>query len=214
MCSNQNDRKENTRNPRFTIDRVNGFSDGVLAIVITILVLGIDIPMDHDFSDAGLRSFFHKLEFSLLAYVISFSLGVVYWMQHYFMFHFIKHSSNKLIWLNALFLLAITLLPFVSKVKTLYEFDFHAVLIYSIVQFSISGSLLIPWHYIIKHIELQSEPFPPHVVKNFTMLLLVMPLVCILAVGISIFNVHIGTLVFLLIPIINVLFYWQRKIYL
>lgn len=201
-------------NLRFNIDRVNGFSDGVLAIVVTILVLGIDIPTDHDFSDAGLRAFLQELKPSFLAYIISFSLGVVYWIQHYFIFNFIKRATSKLIWLNALFLLFITLLPFISKVKTLYEFEFHAILIYSIVQFLISGSLLILWRYVIKHHELLSEPIPSLAIKNFTRLLLLMPVVSILAICISIFNVNIGTLVFLVIPLINILFYWQRKIYL
>lgn len=201
-------------NLRFNIDRVIGFSDGVLAIVVTILVLGIDIPTDHDFSDAGLRAFLHELKPSLLAYIISFSLGVVYWIQHYFIFNFIKRTSGQLIWLNALFLLFITLLPFVSKVKTLYEFEFHAILIYSAVQFIVGGSLLILWRYVIKHDELLDEPIPSLAIKNFTRLLLLMPVVSVLAVCISIFNVHIGTLVYIIIPLTNILFYWQRKVYL
>lgn len=206
--------EDKLRQPKFTVDRVNGFSDGVMAIVVTILVLGIDIPSDHDFSDAGLKSFFHKLESSLLAYVISFALGISYWVQHYFMFHFVKYTSNKLIFLNAFFLLSITLLPFVSKVKTLYEFDFHAVLIYSIVQFIISVSMLILWRYIIKHDELQGEQISAPLERNFTLLLLVMPLVCVLTVVISIFSVHVGTLLFFIIPLFNILFYANRKIYL
>jgi uncharacterized membrane protein len=206
--------EEKLGQPKFTADRLNGFSDGVLAIVVTILVLGIDIPTDHDFSDAGLESFFHKLESSLLAYVISFALGISYWVQHYFMFHFVKYTSSKLIFLNAFFLLSITLLPFVSKVKTLYEFDFHAVLIYSIVQFFISGSMLMLWRYVVNNDELLGEPISALVVRNFTFLLLAMPIVCVLTVVISIFSVYIGTLLFFIIPLINILFYANRKVYL
>ena len=52
---------------KIQIDRLNAFSDGVLAIVITILVLGIDIPENHDFNVESLIDFFVKLEPSLIA---------------------------------------------------------------------------------------------------------------------------------------------------
>ena len=46
---------------RLTVDRLKGFTDGVLAIVITILVLGIDIPEDHKFSEQGLFAFLSRI---------------------------------------------------------------------------------------------------------------------------------------------------------
>lgn len=206
--------EESTRIPKFTVDRLIGFSDGVFAIVVTILVLGIDIPTEHSFSEAGLKAFFQEMQISLLAYVISFLLGIVYWLQHYFIFHFVKYNTNRLIWLNAFFLMSATLLPFATKVKTLYEYEFSAILLYSIVQFIISGSLLILWHYVRKQEDILETTIPPIMAKNFTFLLLTMPVVCIAAVLISTFNVHIGTVLFFIVPLINILVYWKRKIYL
>ena len=44
--------------PRLTLDRLCALTDGILAVVITILVLGIDVPEDHSFSEQGLLAFF------------------------------------------------------------------------------------------------------------------------------------------------------------
>ncbi len=203
--------KENTSYSELTIDRVSGFSDGVMAIVVTILVLGIDIPTDHNFSSEGLISFLYKLETSLLAYVISFILGFIYWVQHYFMFHYLKYTTHKLNWINGFFLLAVSLLPFVSKVKTMYEFDFSAVFIYSIVHLCISGMLLVLWRYITTHQELQGEQIPSRLLKNYPKVLWIIPIVCIAANGVSIIDVHIGTYMFFIIPLVNILFFRYSK---
>lgn len=205
--------RENISKLRLSIDRVSGFSDGVIAIVVTILVLGIDIPDDHDFSSEGLISFLIKLQPSFLAYAISFILGLIYWMQHFYMFHFLKYTTTKLNWINGFFLLAISLLPFVSKVKTLYEFDFSVVLVYSLMHMIISIMLLILWAYIYKHEELLGEQIPEKLFKNYQRFLLLVPVVCIAAIGVSIIDVHIGTFMFFIIPLANLLFFRHRIFY-
>ena len=48
------------RKERLSPDRMNALSDGVIAVVITLLVLGIDIPDDHSFTEEGLFSFFRN----------------------------------------------------------------------------------------------------------------------------------------------------------
>lgn len=67
--------------PIFGVERISALSDGVIAIAITILVLGIDIPENHDFTEQGLMDFLAKLEPRLIAYTTSFILVAVYWIQ-------------------------------------------------------------------------------------------------------------------------------------
>ena len=62
----------------FSVDRLNGFTDGVLAIVITLLVLGIDIPEDHTFSEQGLIAFLLRISRDVIMYAASFLLIAAY----------------------------------------------------------------------------------------------------------------------------------------
>ena len=54
------------------LDRLKVFSDGVIAIAITILVLGIDIPEDHSFSEQGLFGFIARIRHDIVVYAASF----------------------------------------------------------------------------------------------------------------------------------------------
>ena len=66
---------EKAERPRgvFTPERLAAFSDGLLAIVVTILVLTINVP-EHEFSSAGILSFLAKTEHDILIYMASFWL--------------------------------------------------------------------------------------------------------------------------------------------
>jgi hypothetical protein len=57
----------------FRLERCTALTDGVFAIVVTLLVLGIELPSDHNFSEDGLYKFLERISFELMLYAISFS---------------------------------------------------------------------------------------------------------------------------------------------
>ena len=77
-----------------TKNRLEAFSDGVLAIVITIMVLELKAP--HDPSLDGLI----KLWPVLLSYVLSFVYVGIYWNNHHHTFHAVKHVNGAVLWAN------------------------------------------------------------------------------------------------------------------
>lgn len=87
----------------FSLDRCKALVDGVFAIVVTLLVLGIDVPTDHRFSEQGLVAFLERIGFDLLIYAVSFWLAGTYWVQHAAIMHFFRNGSRKLVWLNLFF---------------------------------------------------------------------------------------------------------------
>ena len=103
----------------FSVERLNAFTDGVLAIVITILVLGIDIPEDHKFSEQGLIAFLSKISRDVVMYAASFLLVGAYWVQHHSVFQFLGRCNRVVIWLNILFMFPLTLAPFLTKLKAI-----------------------------------------------------------------------------------------------
>ena len=84
------------------LDRLNALSDGVTAIVLTLLVLGIDVPKDHDFSRDGLVSYLIKIEYQVTVYAVSFVLIGTYWIVRNAMFHYFRYGTRALTWLNLL----------------------------------------------------------------------------------------------------------------
>src|SRR6516165_7656281 len=86
--------------------RIEAFSDGVFAIIITLLVLEIRVPQvqGKDVSAALAHSLLAMAP-KFLAYIISFVLVCVWWVAHHNLFHVLKRSDRGLLWLNSLFLL-------------------------------------------------------------------------------------------------------------
>jgi uncharacterized membrane protein len=139
--------KSSEQHKGFSTDRINAFTDGVLAIVITILVLGIDLPEDHKFSEQGLVSFLVRISRDVTMCAASFWLIGAYWIQHHAIFHFLKYCNRTLLWLNILFMFPLTLMPFLTKLKAVYHADVIVVPLFGSA-FIVSGLILLGiWRY-------------------------------------------------------------------
>ncbi|HEY4199463.1 MAG TPA: TMEM175 family protein [Devosiaceae bacterium] len=98
-------------------ERLVVFSDAVIAITITLLVLDIRLPMPAEgLSDAALLQALLAILPQLLAYGLSFLVIALFWLGHKARFDIITKSSGPLTWLNFFFLLAVGLMPFVTAI--------------------------------------------------------------------------------------------------
>ena len=91
-------------------------TDEVFAIVITILVLGIEAPSSLDVSTAQLREIRGQALHQLWVYFVSFCIVRSYWIQHTVLFGSLRSIDRPITVLNLLYLLPVTLLPFVTQV--------------------------------------------------------------------------------------------------
>ena len=91
-----------------TKNRMEAFSDGVLAIIITIMVLELKVPHSSDFSALG------SLLPVLLSYVLSFIYIGIYWNNHHHMLHTVTKVSGGILWANLHLLFWLSLFPFVT----------------------------------------------------------------------------------------------------
>jgi len=93
--------------------RLEAFSDGVLAIVITLMILEIKLP--HLPDNPTNAEAWHSLSLvlpKLLAYALSFLMIAIFWVNHHQLFHSIRSSNRGLLWWNNLWLFIVCLLPF------------------------------------------------------------------------------------------------------
>src|SRR5262245_49332733 len=88
--------------------RLEAFSDGVIAIIITIMVLELKVPHDH--SLAGLLAVWPVFS----SYVLSFVVVAIYWVNHHHLIHLVKRVNAAVMWSNMNLLLWLSLMPFVT----------------------------------------------------------------------------------------------------
>src|SRR5690349_2834775 len=91
-----------------TKNRLEAFSDGVLAIIITIMVLELKVP--HDVRLSALEPILPVF----LSYVLSFTYIGIYWNNHHHLLHTIKHVSGGILWANLHLLFWLSLFPFAT----------------------------------------------------------------------------------------------------
>jgi uncharacterized membrane protein len=89
--------------------RLEAFSDGVLAIIITIMVLELKPPSGHELSDLV-----HTSGVGLLTYLLSFVYVGIYWNNHHHMFHLVRTIRGSVLWANLGLLFFLSLFPFTT----------------------------------------------------------------------------------------------------
>jgi uncharacterized membrane protein len=125
--------------------RVLALSDGVFAIIITLMVLEIHVP--ELTKGHSLRQALAELRPSLVAFVISFILAGMYWVGHRDLFALIRRTDRGLVWLNILYLLPLCLLPFATGLLGRYDQEPVALRIYGLVLVLIAAMRVIIWLY-------------------------------------------------------------------
>lgn len=190
---------------KFNLDRLNALSDGVIAIALTLLVLGIDIPTDHNFNEDGLVSFLIKLEPGIIAYLSSFIIISIYWILHHRVYNILKFSNGSVLLLNIIFLLAISLIPFVAKIKSLYPFDPLVVVIFAFAHIFTGLVLFTTWKHLMAHPDLCKTSMDKKKNKTISLILLMIPIISLIAVLFSFINIHVASYLFLAIPILFIL---------
>jgi len=88
--------------------RLEAFSDGVLAVIITIMVLELKVPHGSDTNAVA------PLVPALLSYVLSFVFVAIYWNNHHHMFHAVHHVTGGTLWANLHLLFWLSLVPFAT----------------------------------------------------------------------------------------------------
>jgi uncharacterized membrane protein len=125
--------------------RVLALSDGVFAILITLLVLEIHVPeltQGHSLNQA-----LREIRPSLVAFVISFILAGMYWVGHRDLFALIRRTDRGLVWLNILYLLPLCLLPFGAGLLGRYDQEPVALRIYGLLLVAIAVMRVVIWLY-------------------------------------------------------------------
>ncbi len=155
--------KEGDENPpthaiKGDVTRVLALTDGVFAIVMTILVLELHVPIF--FEDTLFNSDVSEVGYKLIFYFAAFLLAGVYWAGHRALFNLVKRVNNTLIWLNIVFLMIAALIPFGASL--LGEYHYTLPLIgYGVLLLLLAAWRLLMYVYVTSHHELIFRPVHP-----------------------------------------------------
>ncbi len=95
-------------------NRLEAFSDGMFAIILTILVLELKVPHLPDSSFAAFSGALSELAPKFFSFVFSFFIIAIFWVNHHHILHQIERVDTKLLWLNVALLFFACLFPFIT----------------------------------------------------------------------------------------------------
>jgi uncharacterized membrane protein len=140
-----------------TKNRLEAFSDGVFAIVITLLILDVRLPADKPLTLETLRSMVPHV----LAFVLSFVIVGVYWVSHYNMLHFIRQVDRQLLWMNLVLLLIIVFIPFPAALLGQHPDSALAVTLYGGNLMLVNATGTVMWLYAMSRPGLAVDGIAP-----------------------------------------------------
>lgn len=137
--------------------RIEAFSDGVFAVVITLLILEVHVPTLSDLSGQAVLAALLGLVPKLISFGVSFFTIAVIWVNHHHFFEPITHSDWKLLWYNIFFLFWVTVVPFTTAFIGSYPTQPLVVALYSVTLALVAFSSVWMGRYVF----FKSDLFSP-----------------------------------------------------
>ena len=176
--------------------RTEAFSDGVIAIIITIMVLELKIPeLNAEAESAAIRHAFLHLVPELLAYLLSFVVLGILWLNHHVLFEKLPHVSSTLVWYNAVLLFSMSLIPLPTAFLARHPLLPAASMLYAGVMFLNAFAFFLLRRYV--EVRARLLPYNPRVHRSN----MVSTLLYLAAIPLSLLSVYISFVIFIGIPL-------------
>jgi uncharacterized membrane protein len=186
-------------------DRLKSLSDGVFAVVITLLIFELKAPhLREPTSSAELLGEVLKLWPKLLSYLISFFMVGIYWVGHRNIFDAIQRTDRSLLWLDNLFLLGVSFLPFPAAILGEYNANAMALTIYGANLAVISLSLYFLFVYAARRPHLLGTHATPGLLSAGRIIILTPFVFYGLASFAAFVQPKVSLLIFMALPVLYV----------
>jgi uncharacterized membrane protein len=186
-------------------NRIETLSDGVFAIIMTILVLEFKIPkLPPETLNNSDRLFAEIIKLSpvFFSYSITFAILAMYWIGHHNLFHmFTKNINRMLMEINVLFLMLVSLLPFMSHLLGEYRYNQGAIQLYSISIILIGVCMYAMYHYAQKSNEIDIHEVDDLTMKKITIRIWLPIVAAVISFVTSFWNINLS-FVLLFAPVI------------
>jgi uncharacterized membrane protein len=182
-------------------NRLETMVDGIFAIAMTILVLGINPPKP-EISQAQevLPGQIFDLIPEIFIFIIAFLILAGFWLDHHRQFHFVRTVDSRLLWITIFLLISVVLIPFSTDVAGDYPDIMIAVLLFHINILIVGLIFSYHLHYISQSKYLLDPEADSKSLRVLFYQSLLVPGIALIAVLISVVNPSVSLLVYLMIP--------------
>jgi len=187
----------------FNKNRVEAFSDGIFAIIVTLLVLEIKVPhIENHNSITDLMGALKLLLPKFFSWLISFFTVAVIWVNHHKIFKQISKLDNGIFWWNAVLLLWTSFIPFPTAVLGDYPYNKVSLVLYGLVMAMMALSFTLMRFYALRNQHVLEATVNIETFKKGTLYSLIYgPLMYLAGAALSIFSTYIAFVIYLAIPV-------------
>ena len=187
-------------------NRLEALADGIFAVSLTLLVLDIKLPDNAMAATSDeLIALLIGLERHFVIYVISFTVIGMYWINHHIQFHFVRCTDRRLIWINMLYLLLVSFLPFATDLIGDHKELVLPCEVYGAALLALSFTSLLHLTYLARHPELAAASFTPEVQQVIARRAALFAVVPALSMLTALVSTHAAVYVYLLFAVIHFL---------
>jgi len=186
----------------FPLHRLEGLSDGIFAIVMTLLVLNIPLPgAEHGVeSDGDLFNFLMGTGRLYQTFAVSFLMLAIFWITLQKLYRHLRRTCTAHMWASLASLFFVCLVPFSSSLIGKYDQLFVSNCFFHLNIFFIAVFILLQWATVSKHPDMLREGIGTDVIRKGVRINLVLPVIAIGGVCIAAFEPVWSTAVYALAP--------------
>ncbi len=212
MSTSKQTVKPSSEQTELGFERLVFFTDAVMAIAITLLVIDLRLPeIPQSLAAAELPGQLNDLTPRIVSFVISFAVVGIYWSSHHRYFNYIKRYDGRLIGLNLVFLLFIVLMPFAASLLGQYSYLPVAVIVYALDVAATGFSIGAIWWYASYNHRLVDRTLDRQFIRERNAIALVIPLIFLASVPFAWLSPLASMVVWWLTPLAAMLVIRLRK---
>jgi len=182
--------------------RIEALADGIFAVAMTLLVLDIKSPEQRWFpTNQALVDSLLQIEHSFAMYAISFFVLGIFWIAHHVLFHFVRQMDRRSLWLNLIFLLLVTLVPFSTDLIGDHGHLTLPVYVYGGNLIALGTLLVIHLNYLVSHPHLATPDLTERVASQIRREVRLFAVVPVISIAASFYSPRLGMYLYLLLAI-------------
>jgi len=194
-------------------NRVEALVDGIFSVAVTLLVLDIKLPEGLQFtSNEDMLRHFASVEFSFGIYVASFCVLAMFWIAHHFQFKFVLRLDGSLLWINLIFLLLITLVPFSTNLIASHGTLQVSVILYAANVVLLFLMLALHVRRLRRHPDLATAEFTPAIGDAMGRRLRSFCVIPIVAMLVALYSPTWGVRIFYLLAFLHFTPEWMDRL--
>ncbi len=177
-------------------NRVEAFSDGVIAIIITIMAFDLKLQeLPAHFTDADVWKTLLNVLPKISAYLLSFIVLAIMWLNHHNMFDKLPHTTNKLVWYNMFLLFVMSLIPLPTAFLAAHPLLPQAVMFYGFILFLNA----LGFYLLRRYVEVNAKLLPYNAMVQKSNLM--STLLYLSSIPLAFVSVYLSFLIFIGIPV-------------